>query len=278
VSRLMGEIEDSLPRGVLGRLIRRRDKDLPFLVGALSGTRSREVDELLEEVADRYEGREAGKAATRVLRTPPPPGPLAGLSGKLDTYGLPAVLEHLAREKATGTLTLRPPEAGEALARVAFLEGHPVAAAWPPREGLPALYQLFQQPLDASYSFDTSRPRKSRGAQTLPDVAGLIQEGMRRARELERTRAMLPEETPLEATGAAPSTVPAEPDYELVVSLWEKVCAGVPIGQIEAGTTLDTYRVHHAVAHWLEEGALRINAPVTRAPVTPEPASPAPGT
>jgi hypothetical protein len=273
VERLMGAIEDSLPRGVLGRLIGRKDKDLPFLVTALSGTRSPEVDELLEEVADRYEGQEAGRAATRVLRAPPPAGPLAGLSGKLDTYGLPALLEHLAREKATGTLTLRPPEAGGALARVAFLKGHPVAATWPPREGLPALYQLFQQSLDASYSFDTAQPRRVGGAQALPDVAGLIHEGIRRARELERTRALLPDETPLQATGAAPSTVPDEPDYELVVSLWEKVCAGVPVRQIAEGTTLDLYRVHHALAHWLEEGALRVNAPAS-----PEPASPDPGT
>ena len=278
VGRLMGEIEDCLPRGVLGRLIGRRSKELPFLVTALSGTRSPEVDELLEEVADRYEGREAGTAATRVLKTPPPAGPLAGLTGKLDTYGVPALLDHLAREKATGTLKLRPAQAGGALTTVAFVKGRPVSAAWPPRQGLPALYQLFQQPLDASYSFDTSRPQTAAGAPPLPEVPDLIREGLRRARELERTSALLPAETPLEATGSPPSAVPDEPDYELVVSLWEKACAGVPVKQLEEGTTLDAYRVHHALGHWLEEGALRVNVPVDPTPATPEPASPGPGT
>jgi len=278
VERLIGEIEDSLPRGVLGRLIRRKDKDLPFLVTALSGTRSPEVDEILEEVADRYEGQEAGAAATRVLKAPPPAGPLAGLSGKLDTYGVPALLDHLANEKATGTLTLRPPEAGGPLATVAFVQGRPVHAAWPPRQGLPALYQLFERPLDASYSFDTARPRKTAGASALPEVTDLIREGIRRARELERTSALLPDETPLAATGSSPSSVPDEPDYELVVSLWEKACAGVPVKQIEEGTTLDAYRVYHALGHWLEEGALRVNAPVNPTTATPEPAQPGPGT
>jgi tRNA A-37 threonylcarbamoyl transferase component Bud32 len=278
VGRLRDEIENSLPRGVLGRLIHRRDKDLPYLVTALSGTRSPEVDELLEEVADRYEGQEAGKAATRVLKTPPPAGPLAGLTGKLDTYGVPALLEHLARETATGTLTLRPAEAGGALARVAFRKGRPVAAAWPPREGLSALYQLFQQPLDASYSFDTARPRIATGAPALPEVSDLIREGLRRARELERTRALLPDDTPLEATGSAPSTVPDEPDYDLVVSLWEKACAGVPVRQIAEGLTLDTFRSHNALGHWLEEGALRVKASGAPPAAAPEAESPGPGT
>ncbi len=279
VGRLMGEIEDCLPRGVLGRLIRRRSKELPFLVAALSGTRSPEVDELLGEVADRYEGQEAGKAATRVLKTPPPAGPLAGLSGKLDTYGVPALLDHLAREKATGTLKLRPAQAGGALTTVAFVKGRPVSAAWPPRQGPPALYQMFQQPLDASYSFDTRRPQTAAGAPPLPEVPDLIREGLRRARELERTSALLPAETPLEATGSAPSTVPEEPDYELVVSLWEKACAGVPLRQIEeTHNTLDTYRCHHALGHWLEEGALRVRVSESPQPATPEAASPDPGT
>jgi serine/threonine protein kinase len=278
VGRLRSEIEDSLPRGVLGRLIRRRDKDLPYLVTALSGTRSAEVDELLEEVADRYEGREAGRAATRVLKAPPPAGPLAGLTGKLDIYGVPALLDHLAREKATGTLKLRPAEAGGPLTTVAFVRGRPVAAAWPPREGLSALYQLFQQPLDASYSFDTTSPRVPAGAPALPTVPDLIREGLRRARELERTRALLPDDIPLEATGSAPSTVPDEPDYDLVVSLWEKACAGVPVRQIADGLTLDTFRTHHSLGHWLEEGALRVRASEAPAAADPEAASPGPGT
>jgi hypothetical protein len=153
-----------------------------------------------------------------------------------------------------------------------------VAAAWPPREGLSALYQLFQQPLDASYSFDTARPRIATGAPALPEVSDLIREGLRRARELERTRALLPDDTPLEATGSAPSTVPDEPDYDLVVSLWEKACAGVPVRQIAEGLTLDTFRSHNALGHWLEEGALRVKASGAPPAAAPEAESPGPGT
>ena len=106
-----------------------------------------------------------------------------------------------------------------------------------------------------------------------------MREGVRRARELERTSALLPDDAPLEYTGTEPSTVPDEPDYDLVVKLWEKACAQVPVGQIEAGFNVDTFRVRHALAHWLEEEALRLKLPEAAAPAeeTPAPESPGPG-
>ena len=69
VDRLLGEIEESMPRGMLGRLVGRRDQDLPALVGALAGTRTPEVRQVLEDVAERLgrpargPGREARDAA-----------------------------------------------------------------------------------------------------------------------------------------------------------------------------------------------------------------------
>ena len=61
----------------------------------------------------------------------------------------------------------------------------------------------------------------------LPDLPALVKEGVRRARELQRTSAVVPEELPLEATGASPGTVVDETDYDLIVALWEKACARV---------------------------------------------------
>jgi hypothetical protein len=275
VDRLLGEIEDSLPRGVLGRLVGRKDHDLPFLVAALAGTRTPEVQEVLREVADRLAGQEAGEVATRILRAPAPAGPLAGLSGKLDAFELPTLLDRVAREKATGTLTLRSQEGSET-ATVAFVQGRPVSARWDRRQGVDALYQLFLRPFPASYAFDATAPAGAAEAPALPDVPALVREGIRRSQELEQASALLPDDVPLEATGASPSAVPDEPDYELVVSLWEKACAGVPAGRIEADLTVDAYRVRHVLGHWIEEGALRVRTPGK--PARPEPARPDPGT
>ena len=101
---------------------------------------------------------------------------------------------------------------------------------------------------------------------------------MRRARELQRTSAVVPEELPLEATGAAPGTVVDEPDYDLIVALWEKACARVSVRQIEAELAADAFRIHRPLAQWLEEGALRIVAPPAEAPPPEEPTATDPGT
>ncbi len=68
VDRLLGEIEDSMPKGMLGRLVGRKDQDLPALVGALAGTRTAEVREALADVAERLGAQPAGQAARRAMR------------------------------------------------------------------------------------------------------------------------------------------------------------------------------------------------------------------
>jgi hypothetical protein len=99
-----------------------------------------------------------------------------------------------------------------------------------------------------------------------------VKEGVRRARELSRASAVVPEELPLEATGAAPGTVADEPDYDLVVALWQRACARVPLRQMEAELPVDSLRILRPLAQWLEEGALRI------VPASGEPTPPAEGT
>jgi hypothetical protein len=263
VETLMGEIRASLPRGVLGRLVRRKDQDLPALVGALAGTRTPAVRALLEEVQKRYHLQEPAKAAARVLEAPPPaagPAPVAGHSGELDPYSLPALLHRLAQGKATGTLSLLPKEGGGAPATVGFSHGRLVAARWGHREGVAALYQLFERPFPGSYAFDAGTAPPA-GSGALPEITALVKEGVRRARELQRTSAVVPEDLPLEATGTAPGTVVDEPEYDLIVILWEKACTRVPVRRMEAEIAADAFRIHRPLAQWLEEGALRIVVP-----------------
>jgi hypothetical protein len=260
VDRLLGEIEDCLPRGVIGRLVGRKGVDLPYLIKAVAGTRTPEVQEVLEEVARTLKTQDAGRAATRVLRAPAAPGPLAGLSGKLDEYGLPAVLGRIQAEQATGTLTLRPQE-GPQTASLGFVKGRPVLASWGPRQGVDALYQLFEQPFPGSYAFDSKPPSVPAGTAPLPDVPSLVREGLRRAGDLERTTALIPDDVPLEATGVAPGQIHDEGDYELVKYLWTTAVARGTVAQMEAGLTVDSYRVRHPLAQWVEEGALRLTPP-----------------
>ena len=81
---------------------------------------------------------------------------------------------------------------------------------------------------------------------------------MRRHDQLQRALALVPEDASLEATGKSPSSVPDEEDYDLVVTLWQKVCDGAAPRDVEEALAVDSYRVFHCLAHWVEEGALRL--------------------
>jgi len=260
VSTLVDEVRDSLPRGVLGRLVGRKDQDLPAVVSALAGTRTPAVRALLEELKKRYPTQELGKAAARALEAPPVagPAPVGGHSGELDPGSLPALLHRLAQGKATGRLNLLPREGGGAPATIIFSQGRPVGARWAHRAGAEAVYHLFERAFPGTYAFETVQPTVGG---SLPDLTALVREGVRRTRELRRTSAVVPEDQPLEATGAAPGTVVEEADYNLIVALWAKACARVPVRQMEADLAADAFRIHRPLAQWIEEGALRIAAP-----------------
>jgi predicted Ser/Thr protein kinase len=278
VASLTAAIRESLPKGMLGRLVGRKDHDLPALLGALASTRSPEVRALLEEVARRLPGQEAGQAAERALETAAPAAApaLAAPSGDLETYGLPALLHRLAEARVTGILNILPREGSGLPATVSFAEGAVIGAQWAHRQGQDAMYQLFERPVAGTYAFDTTAAPAA-AAPPLPDVPSLIREGVRRAREVQRTSAIVPDETPLEATGSAPGTVADEPEYELVVALWQKACAGEPAGRIEAELGADAFRILRALSQWLDEGALRVVEPAAPA-ATPAATPSAPGT
>jgi tRNA A-37 threonylcarbamoyl transferase component Bud32 len=269
VAGLVAAIKESLPRGVLGRLVGRKGHDLPALVAALAGTRSPEVRGLLADVAGRFPDQEPGVAAKRALETgPPAQAPaLAAPSGELETYGLPALLHRLAESRATGTLNVLPREGSGPPAALTFAEGQVRTARWAHRDGADAVYQLFERPVGGTYAFEAAASAEPAPASPLPEVAALIREGIRRARELQRTSAIVPDDTPLEATGTAPGTVEDESEYELIVTLWEKACAGMPAGRIEAELKADAFRILRALAQWLDEAALRVvEVPAAAAP------------
>jgi hypothetical protein len=79
---------------------------------------------------------------------------------------------------------------------------------------------------------------------------------MNRRAELQRYLAVVPEETPLEATGEPPGTI-EDGDYDLTVVLWQKACAGTTAAAMEAELSADAVRIYGPLAQWLEDGALQ---------------------
>jgi hypothetical protein len=262
VERIMDEIEGAMPRGVLGRLVGRKDQDLPTLVAALAGTRTPEVQKLLEEIGERYASQEAGRAAAQALKPPPAPA-VTGISGELDAFGLPLVLQRLMDARATGTLSVMPHAGAGVPATIGFLQGRIAGARWAHREGQEAFYQIFERPVLGTYAFD---PNAVPAGSILGELATLVREGVRRARALRHTTAVVPDDLPLEATGKAPGTVEDEPQYDLIVTLWQKICAGVVPTKLEAELPADAFRIYRPLAQWLEEAALRVVAPAEAEP------------
>jgi hypothetical protein len=262
VSRLIEAIRADLPRGMLSRLVPMRETELRRMVLALSGTPSPEVRELFGWLVEKFPtetySREAQRALGAFAAPPRPPSPPASLSGDLDLFGLPMLLQSLADAKRTGTVTLldRP---GKPVATLAMEGGLFRGGKVGVVTGREALYQLIERPFDGTFAF-VNRLDPATGAEDKEPIMNLILEGVRRHDHLQRGLAFVPEDAALMATGKSPSTVPNEPEYAVVVKLWEKACAGGTPRQCEAALGVDSYRVWNALSHWVEEGALKLKA------------------
>jgi hypothetical protein len=178
-------------------------------------------------------------------------------SGELGVFGLPSLLQSLSEKRTGGTLTLR--DAEGAVTATLGLEGGRVRSCQAGRlQSEEAFFQLLEKPFAGTYSLSGRSSEGESSPSGFLDLASVTAEGIRRYGGLQAARALVPDDASLEATGASPTTVPREPDYALVVTLWEKACAGVTPRQCEAEIPADSFRIRRALAHWVEEGALRL--------------------
>ena len=262
VSQLVDAVDESLPHGVLGRLVPGREAVLSRLVAALASTRSKQARELLEHVASRFAsqafGREAQSALSALDRTTDASASAPTFSGDLGLFGLPNLLQNLSELGKTGVLNLLDAQ-GRPAASLRLEEGAIIGAQAGTRHGREAVFQLIERPFPATFAFVRGKRPEPGDGEKLP-VTHLLIEGVRRHGELQRALALVPEDALLEATATPPTTVPDEDDYDLVVAAWQKVCAGEPPHAVEATLTADSYRLYHALAHWVEEGSLRLRS------------------
>ncbi|HXY39315.1 MAG TPA: protein kinase [Vicinamibacteria bacterium] len=271
LGRLVDSVREALPRGRLDSLFSRRKHELPPMLAALAGTRAPAIRTLLREIARKPPTPDAGRAAMDALAPARAAAAAFPLSGEFDASALPQLLHRLASASASGTLELRPADPASPRAHVGFVDGHIVSAEWGHREDLDAIYQLFEKPPSGHHAFDAAaRPETPR---PLGEARALIREGVQRASALRRLSAVVQEDVPLQTTGAAPGTVTDEPEYELVVALWERSCAGMAAERMEAELGADSYRILRPLAQWMEEGALiPAQAPEPEAPASADPA------
>ncbi len=125
VARLLATLKSNLPFKLFGLALHQNDQILLNTLAALSGTPAPSVKTAFEEIVARFPEKEISRAAARALaawkrETTPAAGSGAGaapaaspaaatVSGDLEVFGLPALLQSLSDSGASGSLTLRGP-------------------------------------------------------------------------------------------------------------------------------------------------------------------------
>jgi hypothetical protein len=272
VAQIVAEARAALPPGVLARPTVEQSRRLEHLLTALGGTRAGEVQELLETLAERFPDEGIGQRAARALT---PEGTAAGssgfdtpvgtsLSGDLRVFGLPTLLQNLADSKVTGALRLFD-QAGRRAAGLEFRRGRLASARYGRLNGPEAVYQLLERPFEGSFGFVPRKAKDEDDETPRPEVPEVLLEGFRRHDELKRAAVLVPDDARLDATDVPPRAVPGEEDIDLVASLWQMVVVGTSAEGCEQTLAADAYRIRRCLAHWVEEGSLRLS---------PEPALP----
>jgi hypothetical protein len=247
-------------RSVLGFKLKKNDEKRLALVQALSGTPAPEVRELLEEIVKKHPGEKVAEVASKALagfnKDNEPTA--AGLSGDLDLFGLPTVLQMLSQTPQTGILSLLSAE-GALQATLALEEGLFRAARFGELCGDDAVYQLFVKPFPGTFAFATRGDIESSHGPLGPpqQIVNLILEGVRRHDEWNRAAALVPDEAALIPTNKPSSPLEGE-DKEFCDSVWKKVSSGATAAECEASFAVDSYRVRQLLAHWVEEESLMI--------------------
>ncbi|HEU5161653.1 MAG TPA: DUF4388 domain-containing protein, partial [Thermoanaerobaculia bacterium] len=261
VELIVKTIREDLPGKLLGRIIPKRQPPPVHLIEALSSTRSETVESLFIEIAEKFADQDVGRVASAALA-----GVRAGakretasptLTGDLQFFGLPSLLQSLAESQATGIVTLTGQASRQTAGKILFLRGKFVDAQAAQLRGADALYQLLERPVSGSFSF-VPQPSEKVQSRTEPvTVMPLLFEGIRRHDELKQASIVAPDELRLKPTGVKPSADAEETDASLVREVWVKASGGVPVGVWEKEIASDSYRIRRMVARWLEEGALQ---------------------
>jgi hypothetical protein len=262
VDILLKAIRDDLPTKIFGKVMPSRNPPPLRIIEALSSTRSEKVESLFEEIAESFPEHEVGKAAKAALynltnaQPPPRQAAAATLTGDLDFFGLPSLLQSLADQQATGIVTLTS-RRGTTAGKLLFVSGKFADAQASHLRGATALYQLLECPVAGTFAFVPHPGEASKPHSELLDVMPLLFEGIRRHDEYRQLQLFVPDDVTLRATETKPTPDPEESDPAVARDVWVKAASGARLGEWEPQIGADGYRIRRLVARWMDEGALQ---------------------
>jgi len=262
VSVLLKALRDEIPGRLFGRLIAKTQETTVKLIEALSGTHSDAVQGLCRDIAERFPDQDVGRAAAQLLSASAPKPAArpnepqaATLTGELEFFGLPSILQSLADMRATGMLTLSTKE-GRAVSKLVFAEGKFLNAQTAHVRGTDAVYEALERPIAGRFAF-VPQPLEKMQTQLAPlEIMPLLLEGVRRHDELQAILAMVPDAMKFSKGTGKPTPHREEKDPALMRDVWTKISAGTPVIECEKQIAADGYRIRRLIALWLEQGAL----------------------
>jgi len=294
LSRLLEAARFLRPKKLLGFVVSRNESTLADVARALAGTSDAAARRLLADLAEQFPDREIGRLAAAgppasgvapagaavsagepgglgaqapeaseeeeaFLPTPlrAPSAPRAALSGDLEVFGLPGLIQNLQQSEASGRLLLRF-SSGEERAAMQLVAGRLGDCRCGELAGEAAFYQVFEHPSPGTFEFARESASVAAGRPAGVEPIGLLMEAMRRFDEFRQLRALLPAQARLRPGAARPTTPEKERDGELVRRIWTRAREGATVAELERIARVDSYRACSLLAHWLEEGAVEV--------------------
>ena len=258
VNLIVKTIREDLPTKVFGKVVITRPLPLR-LIEALSRTRSEVVEKLFNDIVEKFGDHDVGRVAAGALANlgkETTKRETATLTGDLEFFALPSLMQSLAETQATGIVTLISRQ-GQTAGKLLFFGGKFVDSQTGHLRGVDALYQMLERPVVGTFAF-VPQPALSVKTKTEPiDIMALLFEGIRRHDELRQASILVPDDLALKPTAVKPTADPEENDPSIVREVWVKASGGTRISDWETQVATDAYRIRRLVMRWLEEGALQ---------------------
>jgi hypothetical protein len=255
---LVTAIRELAPAKVLGFVPKKNQHELVCLMNAVSGTPTQEVRNALGAVADRFKSHVLGEQARRALAKLEPRARVQteALTGDLELFGLPNLIQTLSTSDSSGELVLF--DAGSTRrGAIAFSKGKLARAEAGKLSDEVALYALMERPFPGTFAFRQATDGREIATAKTFDAMSVILEGARRHDEYQRARAFAVDGVRYEPAGIPAVRPEDESDGEFASRIWDKAAAGTPANICEAETPVDPFRVRRLYAHWVETRALR---------------------
>ncbi len=264
LDRLVRALRAELPTKVLGLTVisGKKAKGLERIIKALSGTDSPVVRKVFKQITENFAGQNFADVAARALSnlgtiSHVDESPSAALTGDLELFGLPSLLQNLSDSQLSGTLNVLD-SGGQIAATVKLAAGYMVSAEVGPLSGESGIYQLLERPVTGRFIFvrEESTEHADGSVPGAKPVAPMLFEGIRRYDEFMRAASLVPDDVSLTTTDQKPTSLDDEPNTDLVKDVWQRAARGETPNAVEAEVPVDSFRVRRLFEHWVTEGSL----------------------